>query len=62
MLYEEDQILIETWKKEEKERRLKEREKALRPNKDQRLIEPSPSFGYVKDTLDVNYLHHNTMD
>lgn len=62
-MYEEDQILIEQWKREEKERRLKERQKSiLKTTKDKRTIEPEPTFGYVKDTLDVKHLHKNTMD
>ncbi len=58
MMYEEDDILMEKWAKEEKEKR----QKLYESTKPKRSIEGSQTFGYVKDTEDVKQLHKNTVD
>ena len=48
-MYEEDDILMEKWAKEEKEKR----SKLYESTKPKRSIEGSQTFGYVKETEDV---------
>lgn len=63
-MYEEDFILVEKWKKEEREKRLKERENQgpiYSSSKAKRNIEGSQTFGYVKETEDVSKLHKNVI-
>lgn len=57
-MYEEDDILMEKWAREEKEKRQKLYESA----KPKRNIEGSQTFGYVKETQDVQQLHKNTVN
>lgn len=58
MMYEEDDILMEKWVKEEKEKR----QKLYESTKPKRSIEGSQTFGYVKETEDVKQLHKNTVE
>jgi hypothetical protein len=65
MMYQEDEILMEKWAEEEKQRRFEERQQPKGPlyqsSKPKRQIEGSQTFGYVKETDDSTSLLKNTM-
>jgi len=54
MMFQEDEILMEKWAEEEKQRRIEERTQPKGPiyqsTKAKRQIEGSQTFGYVKET------------
>lgn len=57
MMYEEDQILMDKWAQEEKNKR----QKLYESTKPKRSIEGSQAFGYVKETQNIGDLHKNTV-
>lgn len=68
-MFESDNILLDKWVNEERERRIAEKEsKELKTgpiytsSKAKREIEGLKTFGHVKETLDVNKLHKNVIN
>ena len=63
MLYEQDQILVEKWMQEERERRIREEgKKIVETSKGKRNIEGMANFGNVEMTEDSQKLMKNTVD
>jgi hypothetical protein len=72
MMFEEDQILLEKWTREERDKRIKEGAKPMpetkgasgklyQSSKAKRNIEGTGTFGHVEETEDVSRLHKNSM-
>lgn len=67
MMWDEDQILMEKWKTEEREKRLAAREAQQKApiyqsTKGKRNIEGLSTFGHVQETEDVSKLMKNTIE